>query len=220
MAPTSHVKLDRVGLFPLPRLSLLPGELLPLHVFEPRYRQLVEDVLQSRNPLAVPRLRAGYEASYHGAPGVFPICGVGEVVEHQRLEGGRFHILVRGIGRARILREERYDAYRVAQLESLPDESTTPLANFAPLLSELQRLAEALLPHLPPAERTLVQAARRAPALAEGSDYLLAAMVLDPDARQELLEERDPATRMAQTLGHLEARAATLLRAPAARELN
>jgi Lon protease-like protein len=96
---------DRIKLFPLPEVTLFPGQGLPLHVFEPRYRALVEDALATDAVLAVPGLAPG---ASKGEPVLRPalptFMGVGVIAEHERLPDGRFHLLVRGIARGRLLR--------------------------------------------------------------------------------------------------------------------
>src|SRR5450631_234254 len=82
----------RVKLFPLPEVTLFPGQGLPLHVFEPRYRSLVEDALATDSVLAVPRLVPGAgETEATGRPVLPSFMGVGVIAEHERLPDGRFH---------------------------------------------------------------------------------------------------------------------------------
>jgi len=58
-----NLDLSRVGLFPLPNVVLFPSQLLALHVFEPRYRRLIRDVIARQLTLAVPRLKPGFDAA-------------------------------------------------------------------------------------------------------------------------------------------------------------
>ena len=63
----SDISLERIAMFPLPDVQLFPGAILPLHVFEPRYLELVDHVLESKDSaLAVSTLRPGYEGEYEG----------------------------------------------------------------------------------------------------------------------------------------------------------
>src|SRR6185369_8808617 len=89
-------------IFPLPRVQLFPHALLPLHVFEPRYRDMVRDAMAGPRLIAVAALEPGFEADYHGRPAVRAVVGVGEVIGHEALEDGRCNILLRGVARARI----------------------------------------------------------------------------------------------------------------------
>ncbi|HEY8944483.1 MAG TPA: LON peptidase substrate-binding domain-containing protein, partial [Polyangiaceae bacterium] len=85
--------LDRLAVFPLPNTVLLPGALLPLHIFEPRYREMTRDVLAARRRLAITRLRPGFEELYQGRPPLFETCGVGAIVEDSRHADGRYDIV-------------------------------------------------------------------------------------------------------------------------------
>lgn len=126
MDPQNLQDLERAAvalpLFPLPGVVFLPSTLLPLHVFEPRYRKLVADCLGSHGILGVPLLREGWQSDYEGRPAVHEITGVGRIVRHQDLPDGRYNLLVLGLGRVRILEELPTDEpYRVARAEVLQD---------------------------------------------------------------------------------------------------
>jgi uncharacterized protein len=103
------VGLDRAAealpIFPLPRTVLMPGALLPLHVFEPRYRALVAHCRAGWEIMGIATLMPGYEADYDGRPALFPEVGVGRILAYQPLEDGRSNILLHYIGRGRILEE-------------------------------------------------------------------------------------------------------------------
>lgn len=109
-------------LFPLPGVVFLPGTLLPLHVFEPRYRKLVRDCLEGDHIFAVPLLREGWQSDYDGRPPVYAVSGVGRVVRSQALPDGRYNLLVLGIGRVRIEEELATDEpYRLVRAVPLGD---------------------------------------------------------------------------------------------------
>ncbi|MEQ1564875.1 MAG: LON peptidase substrate-binding domain-containing protein [Myxococcota bacterium] len=92
-------------IFPLPRTVLLPGAELPLHVFEPRYRELVAHCIAGDGVMGIATLRPGYEANYEGRPDIWPEVGVGEIVGHQPFPDGRSNIVLRYAGRVRVARE-------------------------------------------------------------------------------------------------------------------
>src|SRR5688500_19214927 len=85
-------------IFPLPDVTFFPHTLMPLHVFEARYRAMVMDALERDRRLAIVRLRPGYEGAYAGKPAVHAVAGVGEIISFERLATGRYNILVRGEG--------------------------------------------------------------------------------------------------------------------------
>ena len=99
-----------VPIFPLPDLAFFPHTLLPLHVFEARYRAMVTDCLARDKRMAVVALKPGYESAYEGKPAVYQIAGVGRIIQCERLASGRFTILLAGEKRIRIDRELPADA--------------------------------------------------------------------------------------------------------------
>src|SRR6266404_2412978 len=80
LSPPDPDTLAALPIFPLPNCVLLPGGLLPLHVFEPRYRELTRDCLAGHQYMGVARLRPGYESTYYGRPPVFGRFGVGRII--------------------------------------------------------------------------------------------------------------------------------------------
>src|SRR5215216_1637862 len=92
-------------LFPLPNLVLFPHVMQPLHIFEPRYRQMTADALDGDRLIAMVLPRPGWELDYAGKPAVHPVACLGKVVAEQRLDDGRFNILLRGLSRLRIIEE-------------------------------------------------------------------------------------------------------------------
>jgi uncharacterized protein len=109
-------------LFPLPNVVLFPRLSLPLHVFEPRYRKLVADALQSHRVIGMALLRPGYEADYHGRPPVYPVGCAGRIERCVPLADGRFDVLLHGFSRFRILDERPGEPYRLANVEPLADD--------------------------------------------------------------------------------------------------
>jgi Lon protease-like protein len=114
--------LIRIPVFPLPDVVLFPHTLLPLHIFEPRYREMVRECLAGDRRLVMALLQPGWENDYYGRPPVHAIAGAGEIVQDEELPDGRFNILVRGTMRVAIMAElpaER--SYRIAKARPLPD---------------------------------------------------------------------------------------------------
>lgn len=109
-------------LFPLPNVVLFPQMPLPLHVFEPRYRKMTADVMDSHKIIGMTLLKPGWERDYHGRPPVYPVGCAGVVEECRRLEDGRFNIRLKGVTRFRIVSEQDGQPYRLATVESLADE--------------------------------------------------------------------------------------------------
>ncbi len=115
--------VEAIPLFPLPGTVFIPHTLLPLHVFEPRYRDLVDDAMKGSGYLAVPRLRPGWERSYEATPEVFAVAGFGKIVRYDPLPDGRANIVILGLGRVSIRNELKPDTlYRVAEGALISDE--------------------------------------------------------------------------------------------------
>lgn len=116
---------SEIPIFPLPNVVLFPSALLPLHIFEPRYRAMVADALDSERLIGMVMLRPGWEPHYDGAPEVYPIGCAGFITHADRLPDGRFNIMLRGLEKFRILNErharEGVDWYRIAHVESIKE---------------------------------------------------------------------------------------------------
>jgi Lon protease-like protein len=188
--------LAELSIFPLPQMTLFPGAVLPLHVFEPRYREMVREALDGRPLIAIARLKPGFESDYEGRPPVFDVCGVGMIESCSERPDGRFDLTLRGLARARIIQElppvRAFRQVRAALLEAqVPDPALV-----AAWQAKLGSLWGLLAPHLPEPVRDLKALTRGADDAAAYSDRLAAALVADPEASQELLEETDPAERL------------------------
>jgi Lon protease-like protein len=108
-------------LFPLPTVVLFPGMLLPLHVFEPRYRALVGDVMATDRRLGMVLLRPGWGLTYEGNPPMYDVACSSEIVHSVPLNDGRYIIALRGLERVRIVDEDYARPYRRANIEFIPD---------------------------------------------------------------------------------------------------
>src|SRR5260370_35090840 len=117
-------------LFPLPNVVLFPHLVLPLHIFEPRYRQMTTDALAGDRLIAMVLLQTGWEPHYEGLPALYPIACLGRIQAEQRLPDGRFNLQVRGLTRVRILEEINDDKlYRSAKVEMLQEQPPRPEAD-------------------------------------------------------------------------------------------
>ncbi len=86
-----------IPVFPLPNVVLFPKIHLPLHIFEPRYRQMVKDAMANQKLIGMALLRGDWEKSYHGSPDIFPVGCVGEIVSATPLPDGRYNIVLYGL---------------------------------------------------------------------------------------------------------------------------
>jgi Lon protease-like protein len=188
-------------LFPLPNLVLFPHAIQPLHIFEPRYRQMTADALAGDRLIALVLLRPGWEEDYEGRPSVHPVGCLGKIVADQRLDGGRYNLVLRGLRRVRLRDEVPTDRlYRTARVEGLHD--AAPLD--APAAAALRaRLAEQLPRWVAPGAgalepfHKLLDSDLPAGALC---DIFAFALPLDVALKQELLEELDVSARARRLL--------------------
>jgi uncharacterized protein len=190
--------LSALPVFPLPNCVLLPGGLMPLHVFEPRYRELTRDCLAGERVMAIARLRAGYETNYDGRPPLYSHIGIGRVIDAEEQEDGRFLILLGGIARAGIVEElaprRSYREVRARLLVDIaadPDRMREGYDQLVALCDHLAHLVEGGA-----ALRDLIRAGQPL----DCADAVAAAIARDPDERQRLLECRCPQIRLDRTI--------------------
>jgi Lon protease-like protein len=188
--------LRRLPLFPLPNAVLFPHALLPLHVFEERYRAMVRDVLTGARCLAVGLLVPESSADQE-LPSVQPIAGVGEVVMAHELPDGRFNLVVRGRARVHIDRElPSGRPYRLVTATELPDFPITNEAEIADADQTLRALIGRLADAIPEGGELLRQVVAAQESPAELVDGVASALIVDPALRQRLLEMRDVGQRL------------------------
>ena len=176
-------------IFPLPDLTFFPHTMLPLHIFEARYRAMITDCLSRDRRLAVVGLRPGYEASYEGRPAVYEVMGVGRIVQWERMATGRFNLLLHGECRARIDRELPADTlYRMVAATPLDDTGADAPA-VAALTGRVRSRAAQILATV---GRSGVELQATLDALTEPGrlcDQIASTLIPSSSTRQALLEE-------------------------------
>ena len=121
-----------IPLFPLPDAVLFPRMPLPLHVFEPRYREMVRDALRGSRLIGMVLLRGDWEREYGGRPRIFTTGTVGQMVHVEELPDGRYNVVLRGVKRFVIQQElPPTRAYREA-LVAWRDDAEEPIAGERP----------------------------------------------------------------------------------------
>ena len=133
-----------IPIFPLPNVVLFPNVFLPLHIFETRYRQMVDDALNGDRIIGMVLLRPGWEGDYEGRPAVYPTGCAGVITHAERLADGRFNIVLRGMEKFRVTGEESGKLYRVANVVPVPEPA--PEALRAEMRGERRRLEALLVP--------------------------------------------------------------------------
>jgi uncharacterized protein len=196
-----------IPIFPLPEVVFFPETVLPLHVFEPRYRQMIADCLAGDRWLGVVMLRPGWEKDYQGRPPVHSVAGAGEVIQAEALADGRYNVLLDGRARVRILDEDGPEGrlYRVARVQRLADRGPNPDdRTFQGRLQELRaahaRLLLALGQSHPDVVGRLTVAGASPGAVI---DRIVSAVVPDAEVRQRVLETVDVSERLDLAVGAL-----------------
>lgn len=174
-------------LFPLPNLVFFPRTRLPLHVFEPRYRQMITDAVAQDHRFGIVLLRPGWEKDYFGAPPIYACGTLGEIEQAVPLDGGRYNLLIRGEVRFRVLGEVSKDPYRTARVIAQPEQSRDVTQSYAQRtwLAELSRQYLHYLPDqvaVPEIDTVELEALTNA---------LIMSLNLDLSEKQRLLEIDD-----------------------------
>jgi hypothetical protein len=194
-----HKELSRFPIFPLPGIVLLPGSLLPLHVFEPRYRRMIRDCARGAGVLGLACIPEGEEGIGDPTrkPRILPVLGVGLLARVDRLPDGRSNIVVRGVLRAHVDEEhEAEEPYRLVSATVLADETA---ADDVPRAESLRRLVFALCTaQRTPASAALAQIVARAALPTDLADAVASAVVDDPFERQAILETLSVSRRLSR----------------------
>jgi Lon protease-like protein len=213
---------ETIPLFPLGTV-LYPGLLLPLHIFEDRYRQLVGDLLEGPEPrrFGVIAIRKGRETGIDGVSALYEVGCAAVLRRVERYEDGRYDIITAGSGRFRLLGLDESRPYLQAEVEWLPEETgdeaaaglaaLATAAAFRGYLEALTRrgLAEISVPDLPsdPGPLSYLVAAAVVADLPDRQ-----ALLARPDALSRLESERALLARETAMIGSLTARPAPDLR--------
>jgi len=180
--------LTRLPLFPLPEYYLLPGVLAPLHIFEPRYRQMIEDLLDRPGRLVIAAYHPEAGQNRHG-PEVAPVGSLAEIVHHEKTADGRYLIMVLGLARVAMTELEGDRPYRQVDARILDEDEPDPEREEA--LKE--RLVAALV------QRTSgkfdTAEVGEAGTVGRLSDLLLSALPLEAERLARAYEEIDTAAR-------------------------
>ncbi len=177
--------LDELPIFPLPRLVFFPNTMLPLHVFEPRYRKMLTDCLETHGAMAVVRLEAGDK--------IASVAGAGVVVHHEELADGRSNLVLAGSARVRLEELPFIPPYRRARATVLePIHSHVPDKDHAALVASATDFVREVRRHDSDFSFEL-PSSRGAGILA---DVCASNLIVDADVRQRLLEELDDAARV------------------------
>jgi Lon protease-like protein len=202
--PPEQPDLSAVPLFPLPNVVLFPRAVLPLHIFEDRYRTMTADVLDGHRQIAMALLRPGWEKNYYSRPEIEPVVCVGTILSHEKLADGKYNFLLQGRTRARVVREHADRPYRVARLEPLTETNEDEHE----LLEERERLRRVFRPTMlgaTPVGRQFRQLVAGCLRTADIADLLAFNYIEDVPLKQSLLADADVGRRVRRIVEAVEA---------------
>ncbi|MFL5310929.1 MAG: LON peptidase substrate-binding domain-containing protein [Myxococcales bacterium] len=199
-------QLHRLPIFPLPGAVLLPHALIPLHVFEPRYRKMVRDCQSGAGVLALANIPGEALRAGRNPPRVLPVIGAGILARVDPLPDGRSNIVLRGVRRARIVEElPTQEPYRLVRAEAL-DEAPAEAVALDRSAQQLRQLVLALCARHPGAAATaLAQMAGSTASPGDLADAVGAMIIESPHERQRLLETASAEDRLRRVAEHLAA---------------
>jgi len=112
-----------IPVFPLPTTVFYPGTPLPLHIFEPRYREMTADALEGKCAIGMVLLKPNWEEDYFDKPQIFSTGCVGNIQKVIKHPDGKYNFTLMGLRRFRIIREEEGKLYRQAKIELLEEKN-------------------------------------------------------------------------------------------------
>ncbi|MEN1680759.1 MAG: LON peptidase substrate-binding domain-containing protein [Planctomycetota bacterium] len=184
-------------LFPVPGLVLFPHVMQTLHVFEERYRAMMEDAVAGDELIAMATLEPGWETDYAGRPPLSKHACLGRILTHHRFPDGRFNLMLLGVRRLRLVGEvDPPQAFRQAHVEIVPECGP---ANPEPVRQRLLTALQAGLPEAVLNSEQMSEVLSRELPLKVLTDLLGFALPLEEAVKRSLLADPDAASR-AETL--------------------
>ena len=118
---------DVIPVFPLPNVVFFPHTYLPLHIFEPRYRDMVKEAALRGHCIGMALLKEGWEETYYGNPPIFELGCVGRLLKVHKLPNGLYNIILQGLQRCEYLEQYTDTSYRRAKVTLRPISGTETL---------------------------------------------------------------------------------------------
>lgn len=179
---------ESIPIFPLQDIMLFPGASRPLHIFEPRYRDMIADAMEGDRIIGMVMLKPNTETNYDGNPPIYEIGCAGILSNIEQLPDGRYNVIVQGLKRFRITGEDQRRTYRIASINVLDEVFSE--ADRATLRAQRPLLLE-LLSSVTPGQK---------PTVDEISDDLLVNglaqfLGMNPADRLDLLQQEGPLAR-------------------------
>jgi Lon protease-like protein len=185
--PVERAILSELRVFPLPGTVLFPGTVIPLHIFEPRYFQMINDAMGSDEIIAITMIQPGHDPD--GSPPVCPIACLGKIVHSEALPENKFNILLHGIQRVRLVEEVTASTnYRRFRSELIAKPNEDALQEAVDELTRLQSCVLSLQSLVQESDAQLAEVLRSTPDPVQLADILSAVLINEPLARQDVLE--------------------------------
>jgi ATP-dependent Lon protease len=193
-------------LFPLPNFVMFPGAVQPLHIFETRYCEMLEDALADDKLIAMALLEPGWEVDYHGRPPVASVVCIGRVATHVPTGDGKHDILLAGLCRAKIVRERAATrSFRTADVEVLDDRYPAAGTSQRPKLQqELIQILRDMFPKSGEVRKQFEQLLGSQLPLGALTDIIAFSVDLDIQFKQQLLSELNVDGRAEMLLAHFQ----------------
>lgn len=183
--------LEELPLFPLPRVVLFPGALMPLYIFEPRYCAMVKDALDGRKAIGIVQIMEPVSSEAH--PEIASVAGVGTIIDATELPSGRYNIVLRGRARVRVTELPFVPPYRRAVASVIPEtEGDVPRVAVSALVST----ANAFVAVVRARDKSFDFRVPSASSAGQLADQCAANLLIDGQDRQRVLEAGSAAERV------------------------
>ncbi|MCI0415045.1 LON peptidase substrate-binding domain-containing protein [bacterium] len=197
---------DVVAVFPLPNVVFFPQTNLPLHIFEPRYCEMVKETIENQQMIGMFLLQPGWQDDYYGNPPIFSIGCAGELSYVENLPEGKYNIVLRGITRIRALETVQEIPYRKVRVHILPDKVEAGEAEVKTVKKSLLRNFGTFAKHMQNLDASLIQDSD----LIEMVNLIASVLPLDIEEKRRLLELDDAYLRAMAVDEHLSGAVAVL----------
>ncbi len=190
---------ETISIFPLPGTIFYPNTYLPLHIFEPRYKQMVAEALKGDHLIGMVIFRPGWEDDYYQSPEIVSVGCVGRIERAVSLDGGKYNIVLQGRHRFRIIREVPGKTWRQAEVAFLEDindkvlDKTKPVEQWHPLIPQYQEYLR-LLPEKEDSQHHVEL--QRCKTLGDVADQIAYDFDMKVEQKQSYLEELDVLQRI------------------------
>jgi Lon protease-like protein len=200
----SDEALLELPIFPLPGMVLLPRTLVSLHIFEPRYRKMMEDVIDGHRVLGIAMLDEEGAPDAFGRPPIHRVAGVGILRRSARLPDGRFNIVLEGALRADVSEELAPGLpYRRARARAIADELPGDPRELESMLASVRGLCAQLAMRLQADDAEVLEKLNEVTEAGPLADMVAAAVLQDSEERQRILEEANIGKRLERAASSL-----------------